>query len=184
MRSMPCGLLCRPGHASHNAGLHGNLEVRRAHGLTLRIRVGLNVGEVVVRAIGNDLHMDYSAVGRRPPWPRGWSNSPLLAASADRRSLRLIEGLLVQVHEVGPVPVDMAKPVAVFELTGAGPRRSRPRSPVDSPVWGERRRWRCSGRRWNGPGSGTGAWSPPSGKRLGKSRLMYELFIPTELRGG
>ena len=27
------------------------------------MRVGLNSGEVVVRAIGNDLHMDYSAVG-------------------------------------------------------------------------------------------------------------------------
>jgi class 3 adenylate cyclase len=38
-------------------------EVRRSHGLTLRIRVGLNAGEVVVRTIGNDLHMDYSAVG-------------------------------------------------------------------------------------------------------------------------
>jgi len=25
--------------------------------------VGLNAGEVVVRNIGNDLHMDYSAVG-------------------------------------------------------------------------------------------------------------------------
>ncbi len=38
--------------------------VRRAHGIELRIRVGLNSGEVVVRAIGNDLHMDYSAVGQ------------------------------------------------------------------------------------------------------------------------
>ena len=38
-------------------------EVRRTHGLELRMRVGLNSGEVVVRAIGNDLHMDYSAVG-------------------------------------------------------------------------------------------------------------------------
>ena len=28
------------------------------------MRVGLNSGEVVVRAIGNDLHMDYSAVGQ------------------------------------------------------------------------------------------------------------------------
>jgi hypothetical protein len=27
------------------------------------MRVSLNAGEVVVRAIGNDLHMDYSAVG-------------------------------------------------------------------------------------------------------------------------
>ncbi|HSX77528.1 MAG TPA: adenylate/guanylate cyclase domain-containing protein, partial [Candidatus Saccharimonadia bacterium] len=31
---------------------------------TLQIRVGLNAGEVVVRAIGNDLHMDYSAIGQ------------------------------------------------------------------------------------------------------------------------
>jgi hypothetical protein len=38
-------------------------EVRRTRGLELRIRVGLHSGEVVVRAIGNDLHMDYSAVG-------------------------------------------------------------------------------------------------------------------------
>ena len=37
--------------------------VRRRHGLELRIRVGLNPGEVVVRTIRNDLHMDYSAVG-------------------------------------------------------------------------------------------------------------------------
>ena len=27
-------------------------------------RVGLDSGEVVVRAIGNDLHMDYSAIGQ------------------------------------------------------------------------------------------------------------------------
>jgi class 3 adenylate cyclase len=39
-------------------------DVRHRHGVTLRIRVGLNAGEVVVRAIGNDLHMDYSAVGQ------------------------------------------------------------------------------------------------------------------------
>ena len=39
-------------------------DVRRRHGVTLRLRVGLNAGEVVVRAIGNDLHMDYSAVGQ------------------------------------------------------------------------------------------------------------------------
>lgn len=39
-------------------------RVRREHGVTLRIRVGLNSGEVVVRAINNDLHMDYTAVGQ------------------------------------------------------------------------------------------------------------------------
>jgi class 3 adenylate cyclase len=39
-------------------------DVRRTQGLEMQARVGLNSGEVVVRAIGNDLHMDYSAVGR------------------------------------------------------------------------------------------------------------------------
>lgn len=39
-------------------------EVRRTQGLELRVRVGLNSGEVVVRTSGNDLHMDYSAVGQ------------------------------------------------------------------------------------------------------------------------
>ena len=37
---------------------------RREEGVTIRIRVGLNSGEVVVRAIGSDLHMDYTAVGQ------------------------------------------------------------------------------------------------------------------------
>jgi class 3 adenylate cyclase len=40
------------------------IEVRRSDGLLVQIRVGLNSGEVVVRSIGGDLRMDYSAVGR------------------------------------------------------------------------------------------------------------------------
>src|SRR5262245_52624359 len=39
-------------------------EVQRRHGVPVQIRVGLNAGEVVVRAIGSDLHMDYTAVGQ------------------------------------------------------------------------------------------------------------------------
>src|SRR6266508_2564393 len=39
-------------------------EARHAHGVNVQIRVGLNSGEVVVRAIGSDLHMDYTAVGQ------------------------------------------------------------------------------------------------------------------------
>jgi class 3 adenylate cyclase len=39
-------------------------EVRCRHGLEVQIRVGLNSGEVVVRTIGNDLHVDYSAIGQ------------------------------------------------------------------------------------------------------------------------
>src|SRR5512143_404380 len=38
--------------------------VRRMTGVPVQIRVGLNSGEVVVRSIGSDLHMDYTAVGQ------------------------------------------------------------------------------------------------------------------------
>ena len=51
--------------------------VRRTEGVLVQIRGGLNSGEVVVRSIGRDLHMDY----RRPTWPVGWSGWPRPAPS-------------------------------------------------------------------------------------------------------
>jgi class 3 adenylate cyclase len=39
-------------------------DARRATGIPIQIRVGLNSGEVVVREVGSDLRMDYSAVGQ------------------------------------------------------------------------------------------------------------------------
>jgi class 3 adenylate cyclase len=39
-------------------------EIQRGGGIPVQIRVGLNSGEVVVRAIGSDLRMDYTAVGQ------------------------------------------------------------------------------------------------------------------------
>jgi class 3 adenylate cyclase len=38
--------------------------LRRAEGIAMQIRVGLHSGEVVVRSIGSDLRMDYTAVGQ------------------------------------------------------------------------------------------------------------------------
>ena len=38
--------------------------VRRTEGVPIQIRVGLNSGEVVVGSIGNDLKMDYTAIGQ------------------------------------------------------------------------------------------------------------------------
>src|SRR5215510_13311903 len=101
-------------------------EVRRAHGLELRMRVGLNSGEVVVRAIGNDLHMDYSAVGETTHLA---ARMEQLATPGSSRltpaTLRLVEGL-VQVTALGPVPVKgLAAPVEVFELVGASGVRRR-----------------------------------------------------------
>ena len=38
-------------------------DVRRAHGINFRLRIGINTGPVVVGAIGRDLRTDYTAVG-------------------------------------------------------------------------------------------------------------------------
>src|SRR5215471_1139531 len=95
-------------------------EVRRSHGLEMQARVGLNSGEVVVRTIGNDLHMDYSAVGQTTHLA---ARMEQLATPGSIRltaaTLRLAEGL-VQVNALGRFPVKgLPEPVEVFELVGA-----------------------------------------------------------------
>jgi class 3 adenylate cyclase len=99
---------------------------RRAHGITVQIRVGLNSGEVVVRAIGHDLHMDYSAIGQTTHLAARMEQlatpeSSLLTAE----TLQLAEGF-IQVQALGPVPVKgLATPVEVFALVGATGIRRR-----------------------------------------------------------
>jgi len=101
-------------------------EVRRVHGLEVQIRVGLNSGEVVVRAIGNDLHMDYSAIGQTTHLAARMEQlAPPGSIRLTAYTLRLVEGW-VQVTPLGPVPVKgLPAPVEVGELVGAGPARTR-----------------------------------------------------------
>ncbi len=103
--------------------LYGD-DMQRTHGVPIQIRVGLNSGDVVVRAIGSDLHMDYTAVGQ----------TTHLAARMEQMAkpgsilltpaiLRLVEGY-VRVNSLGPVSVKgLAETVEVFELTGTASTR-------------------------------------------------------------
>jgi class 3 adenylate cyclase len=96
-------------------------QVRQAHQVEIQIRVGLNSGEVVVRAIGNDLHMDYSAIGQTTHLAARMEQlatpgSILLTTE----TLRLAEGI-VQVKPLGPTPVrGLREPLEVWELVGTG----------------------------------------------------------------
>jgi class 3 adenylate cyclase/tetratricopeptide (TPR) repeat protein len=102
------------------------IEVQRLHGVPLHIRVGLNSGEVVVRTIGNDLRMDYSAIGQTTHLAArmeqmAMPGSILLMPAV----LGLAEGY-VQVTSLGPVPVKgLDAPVEVWELVGASGIRRR-----------------------------------------------------------
>ena len=117
---------CYAALAMQEAMRRYSAEVRRTHGVEVQIRVGLNSGEVVVRAIGNDLHMDYSAIGQTTHLA---ARMEQLATPGSIRltaeTLRLAEGLL-QVTPLGPVPVKgLTEPVEVYELIGASALRRR-----------------------------------------------------------
>jgi class 3 adenylate cyclase len=134
-------------------------EVQRTRGVPIQIRVGLNAGEVVVRSIGSDLHMDYTAVGQTTHLAArmeqmAMPGSILITAEV----LRLVEDY-VQVNALGPVPVKgLQAPVDVYEVLGAGPARTRFQaaaargSPVSS---GGVVNWTTSTRLCTGPAAAT-----------------------------
>src|SRR6187401_3659932 len=94
-------------------------EVRRAQGVEVQIRVGLNSGDVVVRGIGSDLHMDYIALGQTTHLAARMEQlaapgTVLLAPT----TLQLAEGY-VQVTARGPVAVrGLPEPIEVYEIVG------------------------------------------------------------------
>ncbi len=163
-------------------------DARHAHGVNVQIRVGLNSGEVVVRAIGSDLHMDYTAVGQTTHLAARMEQlaspgSILLTAS----TLELVEGF-VAVQPLGPVPVKgLGDAVEVYEVTGAGPARTRLQAAVrrgltrfvgrDAELDQLRRAQQLAA---NGHGQ-IAAIVGEAG--VGKSRLVYEFTHSHRLQG-
>ena len=104
---------------------HGE-SPRRASGPPVQIRVGLNSGAVVVRSIGSDLRMDYTAVGATTHLA---ARMEQLAAPGTilltRQTAALVEGV-VHLAPRGPMDVKVVRdPLEVFELTGASAVQSR-----------------------------------------------------------
>jgi class 3 adenylate cyclase/tetratricopeptide (TPR) repeat protein len=101
-------------------------ELRRTRGLSFAVRMGLNSGEVVVGAIGDDLRMDYTAQG----------HTVGLAARIEQlaepgkvyvteHTAALVDGY-VRLRELGPFSLKgVRQPVRVFALEGIGPLRTR-----------------------------------------------------------
>ena len=154
-------------------------EVRHAHGLEVQIRVGVNSGEVVVRAIGNDLHMDYSAIGQTTPLA---ARMEQLATPGSIRltagTLRLVEGL-VQVTALGRFPVKgLSEPVEVFELLGASTVRRRLQASAARGLTrfvGRQTEIEALGHAQEQAGTGHGQVVAMVGEAgVGKSRLVYE----------
>ncbi len=101
-------------------------ELRLEKGLNFSVRMGLNSGEVVVGKIGDNLRMDYTALG----------HTASLAARMEQiaepgktylseHTAALVEGL-VRLQDLGRLTVKGVKePVRVYELQGVGKLRTK-----------------------------------------------------------
>ena len=109
-----------------NAVAHYAEDIRKRYGVDVQIRVGLNSGDVVVRSIGNDLHMDYTAVGQTTHLAARMEQLARPGTTLiTETTLRGAEGF-VQVKPLGPTPIKgLAEPIAVYEVAGAGTARTR-----------------------------------------------------------
>ena len=101
-------------------------DLRHKQGVEVQIRVGVNSGEVVVRSVGSDLRMDYTAVGQTTHLA---ARMEQLASPGTVRltgeTMRLVEGY-IEVRSLGPIPVKgLSDPIEIFELMGAGQARTR-----------------------------------------------------------
>jgi class 3 adenylate cyclase/tetratricopeptide (TPR) repeat protein len=101
-------------------------EVHRSAGVPLHIRIGANSGEVVVRSIGSDLHMDYTAVGQTTHLAARLEQMATPGAIfISPETFKLTEGYVVA-KALGHRPIKgWETPIQVFELVGAGTVRSR-----------------------------------------------------------
>jgi class 3 adenylate cyclase/tetratricopeptide (TPR) repeat protein len=163
-------------------------EVRRSHAAVVKIRVGLNSGEVVVRAIGSDLRMDYTAVGQATHLAARMeqiADPGAIVITPD--TLALAEGY-IEVKSLGPVQVKgLPEAVEVYEVTGAGPARTRLQATArrgltrfvgrDAELEQLRRAQQLAG---GGHGQVTAVVGEAG---VGKSRLVYEFTHSHRMQG-
>ncbi|HEV8441781.1 MAG TPA: adenylate/guanylate cyclase domain-containing protein [Methylomirabilota bacterium] len=102
-------------------------DLRSARGLDAQIRVGINSGEVIVRAVGSDLRWDYTAVGQ--PTHIAARMEQLARPGAvviTAETLRQVGGA-VSVRPLGPLAVKgLPDPVDAYELIAVHPTSLRP----------------------------------------------------------
>ena len=163
-------------------------QLKREEGLDFSVRMGLNSGEVVVGAIGENLQMDYTAIGHSV----GLGQRMEQLAEPGRAYLTEYTAALIsgyfELRDKGLLEIKGVRmPLRVYELAGAGAARTR----LD--ISGARGFTRLVGRESElasletaldrvvgGKGQVLGIVAEPG---LGKSRLCYELARRCRERG-
>src|SRR5918996_437050 len=97
-------------------------QVRRRQGVDVQIRVGINSGDVVVRSIGSDLNIEYTAVGQTTHLAARMEQLARPGTTLITEATRRLADRCIEVDAQGPVPIKgLKQPVELFELRGATP---------------------------------------------------------------
>ena len=154
-------------------------QVKHEQGAEIRLRLGLNSGLVVVGTIGDDLRMDYTAVGDTTHLAARMEEAAEPGAIFITDATHRLVRDYVRTEPVGPVRVKgYPEPVSVFRVTGRRRRRSRLEVSADrglSALIGRERELGILRDRFArvraGRGQVVGIVGEPG---AGKSRLLYE----------
>lgn len=160
------------------AGEYGR-RLRAARDIEFKMRIGLNTGLVVVGAIGNDLRMDYTAIGDTTNLAaRMQQHAPPGTVLVAEPTYRLIGGYF-ETRRVGPLTVKgKSEPIESYEVIGA--RRGRTRFDLAAergltPYFGRDHELHalseCFEKVKNGRGQVVFIAGEPG---IGKSRLLFE----------
>ncbi len=154
-------------------------ELRTPHDVDIRVRIGLNTGPVVVGRIGDDLRMDYTAIGDTTHLAsRLQSIAQPGSVVIGETTHRLVEGHF-RTESLGAVTVKgRRQPVGVFQVVGRRRRRSMFAIRAErglTPLVGRDHEiallHECWARAREGRGQAVAIVGEPG---VGKSRLLFE----------
>jgi predicted ATPase/class 3 adenylate cyclase len=145
----------------------------------LDVRVGLHCGEVLVRAIHNDLSMDYDAIGQTAHIASKMEQSAAPGTVRITESVRSLTEGYVETRSLGAMPVKgLQRKLEVHELVGRTPLRTRweARAARELTAFvGRRRELETIFAAAEGADAGNGQLVALVGEAgMGKSRLVHE----------
>jgi class 3 adenylate cyclase/tetratricopeptide (TPR) repeat protein len=154
-------------------------EARARTGLAIQVRVGLHAGRVLVRSIGNDLRMDYTAVGETTHLAARMEQQAAPGTILATADVERLVGDAIRLRPMGPVAVKgLDRPVETYEVLGAGADRGRLAASVQrglSPFVGRRAELELLRQALTRVREGHGEAVALVGEAgIGKSRLVHE----------
>jgi tetratricopeptide (TPR) repeat protein len=167
----------------HEVMKHYGERLRADKGLNLQLRIGVNLGEVVVRTIqtGSE-HAEYSPIGHSTSLAARLQNLATPGSTVISGNMRaLVEGYF-QLKGLGPTRIKGAsEPVELFEVIGLGPLRTRLQRAAGRGLTkfvGREREMdalrHAAGLAREGRGQIVAVMAEPG---MGKSRLFYEFKV-------